>query len=138
MCQAIIKGVNGYGEMIHQSMCCNYPLHNRGISTQRCLCPPYVKLQQSGFSSCEEGNILLCLGNENKHGDLTNLTNQKAFLSEPISIYMGNFNDTIDINITNITTTTNTKIRDKFLIDTISLYCGHNYDRGPMKPPYCK
>ena len=58
-CDLAVTGESEFGELLYQHMCCGFPIRNRGALPQRCLCPPRIKLLQSGFS-CEKGNSLLC------------------------------------------------------------------------------
>lgn len=58
-CSMAILGNSGYGEMIYKHMCCSFPLPGRGVLPSRCVCPPRVELEQSGFN-CNTGNKILC------------------------------------------------------------------------------
>lgn len=58
-CDLAVTGESEFGEVLYQHMCCGFPVRQRGSMSQRCLCPPRIKLLQSGFS-CEKGNELLC------------------------------------------------------------------------------
>jgi len=58
-CDLAVTGESEFGEVLYQHMCCGFPTRERGTMPQRCLCPPRIKLLQSGFS-CQNGNVLLC------------------------------------------------------------------------------
>lgn len=58
-CSMAVLGNSGYGDLLKQHMCCGFPMHHRGTTPKKCICPPYVKLKQADYN-CATGNKLLC------------------------------------------------------------------------------
>ena len=71
-CSMAIIGESNYAQKILSHMCCGFPLNGRGIMPHRCVCPPYVKIEQGGFD-CKKGNELMCIdpSGERYGGDIT-------------------------------------------------------------------
>ena len=84
----MIMGNSGYGDMVYNHICCRFPLHVRGYVPQRCICPPKVRLEQSGFT-CEKGNKIMC-GNQDRGGHVAKR------LDDPSNMRGANFSFTKD------------------------------------------
>jgi hypothetical protein len=90
----MIMGNSGYGNMVYNHMCCKFPLHTRGQLPQRCICPPKVRLEQSGFT-CEKGNKIMC-GSVNRGGRV----DQR--LDDPANMLGANFSKTKDAFVSDV------------------------------------
>jgi hypothetical protein len=147
-CDLMIMGNSGYGDMVYNHMCCGFPLHDRGKVPQRCICPPKVRMEQSGFT-CEKGNVLLC-GDVFRGGDITKK------LDDPSNMAGANFSKTKSAikQDTRVLLTPRTPTFGHFLLSTInhpvvnksvhecaveafSQVCLTSYDSGPEKPSIC-
>jgi hypothetical protein len=144
-----IFGDSNYANKIHAHMCCGYPLSQRGMLPQRCICPPVVQLQQVGFD-CERGNKLLCVDptGVKKGGDITRpLDDPKNMLAANMSLNADAFiqatgvcliAETIDkicYTPTESESTRKYKI-SKFVETSMTVACA-DYDNGPRKRKFC-
>lgn len=98
-CSMAIIGESNYAQKILSHMCCGFPLNGRGIMPHRCVCPPYVKIEQGGFD-CKKGNELMCVDPTGfkKGGDITRP------LDDPSNMLGANYSlrDTAFIRATNV------------------------------------
>jgi len=90
-CDLMIMGNSGYGDLVFNHMCCGFPLHDRGATPQRCLCPPKVRVEQGGFT-CENGNTIVC---DDKYADRGGDITMK--LDDPRNTRGANFSKTKDV-----------------------------------------
>jgi hypothetical protein len=131
-CGLVITGQSNYGEKLKHHMCCGFPLHERGRLPQRCVCPPHVQLSQSGFGTCEEGNLLLC-----KNITVDAKTFGGASIARaPREYWMANIESSIHVSPRLTASAAQIKV-SAFVNDTLEVTC-RQYDRGPPLGAYCK
>lgn len=148
-CDLMIQGSSGYGDMVMNHMCCNFPLHDRGEVPQRCICPPKLRLKQDGFT-CEEGNTIMC-GDQHRGGEV-----QKP-LDDPANMLGANFSKTKNalkqntrvllfphirhfrsFDLSNISKSNVQKSLEASANEAFRQVCLTSYDHGPHKPSICQ
>ena len=145
-CDLAVTGESEFGELLYQHMCCGFPIRQRGVMPQRCICPPRVKLLQAGFT-CEQGNALLCGSDEELESLLTNDQNRKgehfstskdAFkLSTTVQIQPKIGGETKTFLLENIATPRIQSFLRAAAQESHRIMC-EEYDAGPDRGDVCK
>ena len=148
-CDLMIQGNSGFGDLVFNHMCCKFPIHDRGELPQRCLCPPKVRLKQTGFT-CEQGNKLFC-GKKNRGGEV------HKKLDDPENMLGANFSRTKEaikedtvvhlfphvpkygwFMLSNISQSSVRKALKANSQEVFQQVCLTSYDNGPTKPSICQ
>ena len=89
-CQMAILGESSYGFKLKDQMCAGYPLSLRGDIPHRHICPPEIRISQSGFKTCEEGNILMCKGKGINDLHLRNISESNVMTANARDVLLRN------------------------------------------------
>ena len=143
-CSMAIVGESNYAEKILAHMCCGFPLNQRGVMPHRCVCPPYVQIEQAGFD-CKKGNPLSCANASyfNKGGDIVDVS---SVLAANISITMTAFISSTNVHLragdysvmyTPKTSPDKIKFMESAFAEKAKEYSCATYDNGPTFRTYC-
>lgn len=140
-CSMAIIGDSNYAQKIMSHMCCGSPLSQRGDIPHRCLCPPFVRVEQSGFD-CKKGNELMCPDSKGKQNDWGKLIRLGANYSLGDTAFMQTtraylHTEGFQAVISNMTPLEVKSVESEF-VEKAKAYSCAAYDGGPRRRAFCR
>ena len=143
-CSMAIVGESNYAQKILAHMCCGFPLNQRGVMPHRCVCPPYVLLEQTGFD-CKKGNELSCANVTyyNKGGDFIDPSSELAAnYSFKTTAFISNTDVHLRVGDSSVMYTPTTSADEVALLESTFVkeakeYVCVPYDNGPPRNAIC-
>ena len=148
-CSMAIIGESNYAQRILAHMCCGFPLNQRGVMPHRCVCPPYVKIEQGGFD-CKKGNELMCADPTGfkKGGDITRPLNDPSnMMGANYSLKSSAFMQSTNVHLhtegfymmhsPRFNADQIKRMESEFVKKAIENSCA-TYDNGPKRGAFCR